>query len=57
MKVKFKFGTGYAGADHEDIAELPDDYTDEQIEAEWKEWVWNNVDGYWKKFEGDEEDA
>lgn len=48
MKVKFKVSTGY-GCDNEEIIEIPDGTTDEDIEKECQQWVWENIDGHWEK--------
>jgi hypothetical protein len=39
--------TGFAaGVKFEEIVELPNEMTDEEVEEEFKEWVWNNIDAY-----------
>ncbi len=35
-----------AGVSFEDIIELPDTYTEEEIEEEFKEWVWDQLDTF-----------
>lgn len=35
-----------AGVKFEEIVELPSDYTEEDVEEEFKEWVWNQIDAY-----------
>lgn len=47
MKVKFMVGVGYSGCNKEEEIELPDDYTEEDIEKELNEWIWDYIDsGY-----------
>lgn len=50
-KYRFCFGIGYVGADHEEIVELPEDMTEDEVEEEFKEWVWNHINGYWEVVE------
>jgi hypothetical protein len=35
-----------AGVKFEEIVELPSDFTDDDVEEEFKEWVWNQLDTY-----------
>lgn len=55
LKFEFSIGTRYVGSTARDTVELEfdDDATDEEIEAAaeeaWKEWMWNEVDGGWKR--------
>lgn len=35
-----------AGVRFEEEVELPSDFTDEDVEEEFKEWVWNQLDAY-----------
>jgi len=49
MKVKFYLSIGYQDAIQEDVVELEDGSTDEQIEEEYQEWKNDLIDGYWKK--------
>ena len=39
------------GNEYEEEMEFEDDATDDEIEAEWKEWVWNLIGGDygWRK--------
>ena len=46
-RFKFYLGIGYANAAHEEIVEVPDDYTDEDIDEMFNGWMWNYIDvGY-----------
>ncbi|AJO24799.1 hypothetical protein QQ991_03175 [Weizmannia coagulans] len=46
-KHKFFMNVLYvSGAAFEEIVELPADLTDEEVEEEFKEWIWNNLDVY-----------
>lgn len=57
MKLKFEFsiGTRYVGSDVKDEIELEfdDDATEQEIESQveevYKDWVWEQVDGGWKR--------
>ena len=40
-----------AGYEARETIEFPDDTTDEEIEQDFKEWVWLNIDGGWEKVE------
>lgn len=50
-KYRFHCGTGFPGADHEEEMELPATMTEVEVEAEFKEWVWDQLDAYWKEIE------
>jgi hypothetical protein len=51
MKVKFHLTIGFAGADHEDEVELPDEFTDEQIEEELRDWAHNYIEYSFEKIQ------
>lgn len=51
MKVEFYLSIGLAGADRTDIVELPDNYSDEDIEDEYQEWKGGYMDSYWNKLD------
>ncbi len=40
----------------EEIMTFPSDYTNEQIEEEWREWRAGEVDSGWYRVEDDDED-
>lgn len=42
-KYKFVLETGYVGCAQEEIFEFPENITDEQLEEELKDWVWNII--------------
>lgn len=46
-KVRFYLGTGYAGADYEEIMDFPDGTTDEEIEEEYESWKNDKLDCQW----------
>ncbi len=46
-KFEFVLETGFAGAVHRDIIELPMELTEEEIEEEYKDWKNDKIDGYW----------
>lgn len=48
MKVKFVLHTGYVGCNHEEIIDLDDDLTEDQIEELWEDWVWDQINGCWE---------
>ena len=46
-RFKFYLSIGYANAAHEEIVEIPDDYTDADIDEMFDVWVQNYIDaGY-----------
>ena len=46
-RFKFYLSIGYANAAHEEIVEIPDDYTDADIDEMFNGWIWNYIDaGY-----------
>lgn len=47
MKVKFMLGTGLIGSYREQVFGLPNDYTEDDIEAEYQEWVNDFLDKSW----------
>jgi hypothetical protein len=48
-KYKFFCGTGFSGAEHEDEVEYPATMTADEVEEEFKQWVWEKLDPYWKE--------
>lgn len=47
MKVEFYLGIGYPGADHREVVNIPDDYTDKDITQCLEDWAGNYLDmGY-----------
>ena len=50
MQVKFYVSVG-TGEGQEEIVELPDGYTDEEIEEDFLEWRAGYVDSCWIKLE------
>lgn len=55
-KVKFFCSMGYVGCDEEEIMEYEDDdITDEIIDADFENWVWDKLDAGWGNVEDDED--
>ncbi|GAK11374.1 hypothetical protein [Geomicrobium sp. JCM 19039] len=51
---KLKFCLHVDGGDQQEITEVDWDATEEEIEAEFKEWVWDRLDAWVEEVEGDE---
>ena len=49
MNVRFTLDTDLLGCHFEDDVTLPDDYTDEQIQAAAKDWAWERIELTWEK--------
>ena len=50
MKIQVFLGIGYGpGASHEDVIEFDDSATDDEIDAEVKEWANNYIETSWKR--------
>lgn len=47
MKVEFILGTGFAGETHKELIDLPNDYTEDDIEEMYQEWANNFLDKSW----------
>ena len=47
MKVEFLLDTGFAGATHKEIVEVPYDYSEYDIEEMYQEWANNFLDKSW----------
>lgn len=45
MKIKMTLGIGYPNANQEEIIEVADDASEEEIEEIWQEWSNNYIDG------------
>ena len=51
-KHKFYVAVSFAsGVSFDEIVELPSDFTEEEIEEEFKEWVFNQIDSYREEIE------
>lgn len=48
MKVEFYLGISFVGAEHVEEVELPDDYTEQDIQEELNDWVNNWLDCGWQ---------
>lgn len=55
MKVHFTLSIGIANAKQQDTVDIPDDYTDDQINEEYQDWLSNYLDGGWHKVEDGED--
>lgn len=53
-KIKFYLGTGYAGADHEEVFEYEDGATDKEIDDDFENWKNEQLDAQWWEI-GDED--
>lgn len=49
--IKFAMETDLVGCGSEEIFEFDDDVTDEEIEEELKDWVWNQIDAWYEEVE------
>jgi hypothetical protein len=46
-KHLFHISVGFAaGVNFEEVVEMPADYSEEDVEEEFKEWVWNQIVAY-----------
>lgn len=53
-KFKFYAGLGYVGADHEEIVEIEDDCTEEELEEIFEGWLSNYLDAGYDEIEDEE---
>lgn len=51
IKVKVWINTGFAGAKHQDVFEFDDDVTDDEIDEEVKDWLFNKIEYGWVKLD------
>lgn len=52
-KYRFYVGADFAaGAHFEEIVELPDDLTEKELQKEFEEWVFGQLDAYYKRVRG-----
>lgn len=51
MKIKVSLGIGFHNANQEDVIEVDDDLTDDEIEAEVQAWADNFIDIGWERVE------
>ena len=52
-KVKISLSTGFAGANYENIIEVEDDITEEELEEICEEFVWDHISVGWKYIDED----
>ncbi len=50
-KYKFVLNTGLSGSKETEIVELPSEYMEDEVESEFQEWVWNQLDAYYEKID------
>lgn len=49
-KYKFRIEIGFAaGVEFEEVIELPSNMGEEEVEEEFKEWVWNLLDTHYEE--------
>lgn len=54
MKYKYVMSIGFPTAEHKEVVDLPDDFTEDQVQEDYKEWCNNFLDGgFWKLEDGD----
>ena len=46
-RVKFYCDIGYVGCEKEEIVEYEDDVSEKDIDADFQDWLWNNIDAGW----------
>ena len=55
MRVEFNLDTGFAGANHKEVLDLPDDYSEDDIEDVYQDWTNNFLGKYWIILEDSDE--
>lgn len=50
-KIKFAIGIGLFGCTKEGVYEYPDDVTEEQLEDDFKDWVYEHLDAWYEEVE------
>jgi hypothetical protein len=53
-RVEFTLNIGFSGAECIEVMEYDDDVTQEEIDQDWQEWIWNHIDGGPRVMEDDE---
>lgn len=48
-KIKFSIGIGYFGCTQERVYEYPDNVTEEQLEDDFKDWVYDHLDAWYEE--------
>jgi hypothetical protein len=51
VKIVVHLGVGISGGDRRDVLEMDDTATEQEIEAEVKDWAWNFLDLSWVRKE------
>lgn len=51
---KFYLGTGFVDCEYEEIVELPDHCTDQEVDEEYRAWVNEKLDRNWWELTEDE---
>lgn len=55
-KIKFAVGIGLFGCMKEGVYEYPDDVTEEQLEDDFKDWVYDHLDAWYEEVAEESED-
>jgi len=55
MKVKMTLSIGYSNAGQEEIVEVDDDSTENDLAEDWQNWINNYIDGGWEIIEKGEQ--
>lgn len=50
-KLKFYVSTGFVGSKREEIVEVEDNATDDEIQEEFNLWMWENISAGWLDIE------
>jgi hypothetical protein len=50
-KLWFYVGTNYVGSTVKELVEVEDDATEEDIEKDFNEWMWNTINAGWYEAE------
>lgn len=48
-KIKFAIGIGLVGCTQERVYEYPDNVTEEQLEDDFKDWVYDHLDAWYEE--------
>lgn len=47
--IEFICETGFSNCNHVEIVDISDDFTDEQIDKQYKEWLSSKIDMAWEE--------
>ena len=51
MKVKFTIDTGYVGVEWEEDVDLPANFTDDEIQDAYDDWLREQIDANWERLD------